>query len=200
MARSSRREFMRRTAMGFGSYLAISSGACKREQPAPAAAPEPTPSGPALPPDGLRALTPDQYRVIAAACERILPRDEDPGATDLGCATYIDRQLAKPEERALFGRPLIGGIEQIDKQAAGRYGHKFADATPEQQDELLGRWQKSSRSGERAFFEVLYTLTLEGAFGDPSYGGNSGGRGFALVGFTPPLPRPGMPMAHAGMR
>jgi hypothetical protein len=125
---------------------------------------------------------------------------------DLGCALYIDRQLAKPEERALFGRPLLGGLEQLDKQALGRGGRKFADLSPEEQDELLGRWQRSKHSGEVAFFEVLYTLTLEGAFGDPIYGGNKDGRGYAMVGFTPPTPLPSastlsrqmLPMMHDG--
>jgi gluconate 2-dehydrogenase gamma chain len=175
-----RRQFIRRTVLGFGGYLAVSAAACK---------PGKEPSRPAEP--GGKSLNAVQLATLTAACERILPRDEDPGATDLGCAVYIDRMLADADARALFGRALIGGLAALDYQSHARYGKGFAAATPEEQDLLLASWQRSRQSGEKAFFEVLHSLTLEGAFGDPSYGGNLNGRGFALVGFTPPEPRPG---------
>jgi gluconate 2-dehydrogenase gamma chain len=187
MAKGSRRQFIRRTVLGFGGYLAVSAAACK---------PSKEPEKPAEP--GGKSLNAGQLATLTAACERILPRDEDPGATDLGCAVYIDRMLADPDARSLFGRALIGGLAALDYQSHARYGRAFAAATPEEQDLLLASWQRSKQSGEKAFFEVLHSLTLEGAFGDPSYGGNLGGRGFALVGFTPPEPRPGhlMQLGH----
>ena len=37
-------------------------------------------------------------------------------------------------------------------------------------------------------FAVLFALTLEGAFGDPKYGGNAGGRGFAMIRKSGKLP------------
>src|SRR6202521_2419279 len=48
----------------------------------------------------LRFFTANEARVIAAACERIFPSDENgPGAKEAGVIIYIDRQLAGP-----FGR------------------------------------------------------------------------------------------------
>lgn len=189
---SSRRSFIRRTALGFGGYLALVATACK---PGKSRAPAPPPPPPApLPAEGLRALTAEQHRTIAAACERILPADEDPGAIALGCPAYIDRLMAEPESRALWGRALLGGLTSLDHQARGRFGKPFADAAPDEQEALLAAWQQSRFSGESAFFEVLHTLTLEGAFGDPSHGGNLGGKGFALVGFAPPPPLPPQPV------
>lgn len=191
MARGTRRQFVRRTLLGFGGYLALSAGAFRpaRAQPAPTspppAPPAPTPAGGAG-----RSFTPEQYRTLAVACERLLPKDEDPGATDLGCALYVERVLADPEQRALIGKPLLGGLDRLDRQARKRFGLPFATASAAQQDELLLAWQRSRFSGESTFFEVLLTLTLEGAFGDPSYGGNQGGLGFVLVGFRPPPPVP----------
>src|SRR5262245_38698047 len=45
----------------------------------------------------LRFFTAAEARTVAAACERIIPRDENgPGATDAGVVIYIDRQLAGP--------------------------------------------------------------------------------------------------------
>src|SRR5215470_2612803 len=37
-----------------------------------------------------RSLTNDEYDTVAAAVERICPRDEEPGAIDLGVPEYID--------------------------------------------------------------------------------------------------------------
>jgi gluconate 2-dehydrogenase gamma chain len=178
MPRASRRQFIRRIAMGFGGYLI----ACKPHDraPPPAAAPAPD----------LKSLSASQFALLSAACERILPRDEDPGAADLGCASYIDRTMADADARALFGRALFGGMAALDNQSRTRFGKSFAEARVEEQETLLTAWQQSRFGGEAAFFEVLHSLTLEGAFGDPRHGGNLGGRGFAMIGFTPPEPRP----------
>lgn len=188
-----RRQFITRTILGFGGYLVVASSACKRPGTGDAAK-SPEPPAPAPPEGGLRSLTAEQYAVLAAACERILPHDQDPGATDLGCAGYIDRALADPEVRSLWGRPLLGGLPVLDRQCHTRFQRGFAAASPEQQDQLLSAWQQSTHSGEAAFFEVLHTLTLEAAFGDPSHGGNRGGQGFLLVGFVPPPPTPLVPL------
>ena len=121
---------------------------------------------------------------IGAVCERLLPRDQDPGAIDLGVPSFIDRMLAAPE--LATQRNLLRQVLPIlDRQSRMRYrGTAFHEATLEEQDGLLAQWQRG-RGGDRRFFETMLTLTLEGAFSDPKYGGNRGGRGFALVGFTP---------------
>jgi gluconate 2-dehydrogenase gamma chain len=214
MGRQSRRHFIVRTALGFGGYLAVASGACKKPESAdagPAKTPKRTrrggvnQSGPGSEPEpdtgpgeGLKTLSLGAFRTLSAACERILPRDEDPGATDLGCAEYIDRALADPDVHALWGRPLIGGLPALDRQARTLYGGPFHDRTPDQQDALLRAWQTSKHSGESAFFEVLHSLTLEGAFGDPTYGGNKSGLGFLMVAFVPPPPMPGVNLLQLG--
>ena len=38
-------------------------------------------------------LTDDEYRVLTAVCERLIPADHTPGATDAGVADYIDGLL-----------------------------------------------------------------------------------------------------------
>src|SRR4029079_84840 len=51
----------------------------------------------------LRFFTGQEAQVIAAACERIFPRDATgPGATDAGVVVYIDRQLAGPYGRDAY--------------------------------------------------------------------------------------------------
>ncbi|HUJ27215.1 MAG TPA: gluconate 2-dehydrogenase subunit 3 family protein, partial [Myxococcales bacterium] len=100
-----RRQFIRRTAMAFGGYLVVSDAACKpgaREKTPPPSPQQPAEPKAALPAEGLQSLAPAQFQLIAAVCERILPRDEDPGATDLGCAVYIDRAMADPDARSTW--------------------------------------------------------------------------------------------------
>ena len=180
-----RRQIMRKTILGFGGYAIASSLSCKRPEERKAKQ-EASP----------RTLSEAQLATLAAACERILPRDEDPGATDLGCADYIDRALGDTDVRAQFGRVVASGLTALDRQARARFHKPFHEAAAEQQDALLAAWQRSKFGGESGFFEVLHTLTMEGAFGDPSHGGNRHGQGYRLIGFVPPPPAPGDHLVH----
>ena len=53
----------------------------------------PTSAGIELP-ETLRVLSVPEYFTLSAACERVFPRDDTPGAIDLGAPVYIDRALA----------------------------------------------------------------------------------------------------------
>jgi hypothetical protein len=69
-------------------------------------------------------LTDDEYRTLVAVCERLIPADESPGATDAGVADYIDGFLGA----FTFDPPRIwaGG------PSSGRFGgsNGFADFHP----------------------------------------------------------------------
>jgi gluconate 2-dehydrogenase gamma chain len=173
------------SALGFGSYLIAYGTGCKPKQsvaPPPAVEPR-SPSG---------ALSQTQLRTVRAACERVLPKDEDPGAIDLGVPEYLDKMLADPDTDFLR-RPFMTLIDGVESQAKTKHGRSFADLSAPLQDEILSAWQKG-KPGERRSFEVLLALTFEGAFGDPKHGGNRDGRGFAMIGFTPGPPMPLMKM------
>ena len=131
-------------------------------------------------------LTPAELLTATAACERILPRDEDPGAIDLGVPNYIDRALAAEPVR--FGERFRKGLHALDEESRRRAGKAFHQASAATQDNIIDDWQEGE--GEQAgFVKLLTQLTLEGAFGDPSYGGNRDGRGWRLIGFEPCEPR-----------
>ncbi len=56
-------------------------------------------------------LTDDEYAVVAAACARLIPTDEDPGAAEAGVADYIDGLLgafAVDPPRIWAGGPFSG--------------------------------------------------------------------------------------------
>jgi len=190
MLRSTRRQFCEHALLGAGACVAFvgAGGIGCHSHPA-----RPTPEAPdAAPAFVPRTFTAASFATLSAVCERLLPRDEDPGAIDLGVPTYIDGMLASPE-LASVRELLLRVLPVLDRESAKRYGGKtFPQATPAEQDVIIDSWQHG-RDGSQHFFDVILSLTLEGAFGDPKYGGNVGGRGFAMIGFTPDAPLKKMP-------
>jgi gluconate 2-dehydrogenase gamma chain len=121
--------------------------------------------------------------VLEAACARILPTDAEPGATEAGCAEFIDRQLGLPHFDVLK-KQVERGLERLDEMAQRRHGRGFAQVGPAEQDELLRAFQKPARGQPGAHvFSLLLTLTLEGFLSDPKHGGNRGQVGWAFVGY-----------------
>jgi gluconate 2-dehydrogenase gamma chain len=130
-----------------------------------------------------RSLTNDEYDTVAAAVERICPRDEEPGAIDLGVPEYIDRALATPTLSHVRD-DFVRGTGVLMRRAQGRHQKAFAALAPAEQDALLRDLKDSPPgSGEQHYWTVLVGLTMEGLFGDPVHGGNKGGRGWELIGF-----------------
>jgi gluconate 2-dehydrogenase gamma chain len=190
MFRSARRQFFQQISLLFaGGYVApafLLECRPRSTQPADpdAAAVGATPEAGAPGPVTLEATA---FATLSAICDRLLPRDDEPGAVDLGVPAYIDKAIASHDLDATREN-LQKNLALIDKDARARFsGVAFQDATPAQQDEVLKSWQTGSENHRRFFTNVL-TLTLEGAFGDPKYGGNAGGRGFKMIGFTPDPP------------
>lgn len=193
--RLGRRRFLEQlTGLGLGGYAALSCLGCRSRASSTAAAASDSgadASGPAL-----LTFTTSSFATLSAICERLLPRDEDPGAIDLGVPTYIDRALATAD-LASIREVVLRVLPLVDRQTRERFGGKaFHEATAEQQDDVLGLWERGHDGGQR-FFPIMLNLTLEGAFGDPKHGGNAGGRGFAMIGFTPDPPLHKMSSMHA---
>jgi gluconate 2-dehydrogenase gamma chain len=164
--------------VGFMSGTALLYAACKPSEPKKS---EVT-VGPALQ-TSHRSLTNDEYDTVAAAVERICPRDEEPGAVDLGVPEYIDRALATPT-LAHVRDDFVRGTEALMRRAQGRHQKPFAALSADLQDALLTEFKDSpAASGEQHYWTVLIGLTMEGLFGDPVHGGNRGGRGWELIGF-----------------
>ncbi|HEV3048730.1 MAG TPA: gluconate 2-dehydrogenase subunit 3 family protein, partial [Longimicrobium sp.] len=76
-----------------GGVVLLGAAACKRPAEQEAKPEKPPPVGDS--PHG--TFTGLELATMAAACERILPRDEDPGARDAHVPAYIDRMLQTPE-------------------------------------------------------------------------------------------------------
>src|SRR5262245_43585528 len=110
-----RRRFLEYNAISAtAGWLAVNLGGCRR-----AAAPT---QGPRL-----AFLTDAEFATLEAACERILPRDDDPGAIDLGVPLYIDRALAGEDYRRQRDR-FRAGLQALDGEARTRARRPFAEA------------------------------------------------------------------------
>jgi gluconate 2-dehydrogenase gamma chain len=140
-----------------------------------------------------RFLTIDEAKTLAAACDRIIPPDRDPGAAWAGVVNYIDVQLCGPL------RPLQKsyrhGIAGMNKSSRLLFGSDFSVLQERKQIELLTMMEEGQAPHEAwqqipsaEFFGLLVDHTMQGFYGDPRHGGNRGHVGWKLVGLAyPPI-------------
>jgi gluconate 2-dehydrogenase gamma chain len=156
-------------------------------------------------------FTPLEARVIEAIVDRLIPPDsETPGGKDIGCAVYIDRQLAGPFGRAegLYNAgPFKKGTKQqgpqsplnpgqqyrkalagIDAHCRRQFGQRgFVDLDAGDKDAVIASLENGDLKLEglesNEFFEMLLKNTREGFFGDPIYGGNIDMAAWRMIGF-----------------
>jgi len=166
-----------------------------------------------------QTLSASEQAFFSAAVDTLIPADElGPSGTDCGIVIFIDRQLAGSwgaGARLYLSGPFLEGTRQQGYQlpltpreyfAAGvvatnawsrsRYARSFdALAAAERAAVLRDLEQGVANSDDfqaDPFFEALLTLTMEGLFSDPIYGGNRGKIGWRMLGF------PGLPAFYAG--
>ena len=134
-----------------------------------------------------RALTSQQADDFGAAADRIIPRDDAPGARDVGVVFFADHLLASfaPAKKPAFDAALAA----LNKAARTQVPNaaSFAALTPKHQDEALRSIETT------ADFGVLRAITVAGYFSHPSHRGNRDAAGWKAIGFedrmswTPPF-------------
>jgi len=162
-------------------------------------------------PGGWRYFTAQEGATVEAIVDRLIPADSlTAGGKELGCAVFIDRQLAGPYGRneGHYNRgPFQQGTKQQGPQSpltpAQHYRkalaalnaacrQKFANKsfvalTDAQKDEVIGGLENGSfklagaDSGD--FFKLILTDTQNGFFADPIYGGNKDMASWKMIGF-----------------
>jgi gluconate 2-dehydrogenase gamma chain len=134
-------------------------------------------------------LTPPERHCLQAMVSRIIPADANgPGALEAGCAAYIESALRDAYRSQKPG--YSAGLAALDFCANARQGKAFAELNVGEQDQILTEFERNTAVGEyadsAAFFETVRRHTLEGMFGDPSYGGNANFAGWDLIGYPGP--------------
>jgi Gluconate 2-dehydrogenase subunit 3 len=146
----------------------------------PVAAIQGTPQVAAQTPPPVTVLTAEQRRVLGAFVDRLIPKDElGPSATECGVLDYIDGCLA--EFIAAEKPSFLQGLAAVDEFARKSQGATLAELSTEKQDAVLTAIDNNGAPDLKAFFNRVRRLTLEGMFGDPSYGGNRNFAGWDLI-------------------
>jgi gluconate 2-dehydrogenase gamma chain len=156
-------------------------------------------------------FTADEAAAVEALVDRLIPADDlTPGGKDLGCAVYIDRQLAGPQGR-YEGRYMSGPFQKGTKQqgeqssttpaqhyraalaALDRYcvqkyvGKRFAQLADTDKDAVIDGLEhgdvKLDGSDSEAFFKLILTDTQNGFYADPIYGANKDMAAWRMIGF-----------------
>jgi gluconate 2-dehydrogenase gamma chain len=184
-----RRSFLATLVVLPGAIL----GACRRREVTPA----PACAAVASSPDQRALFSPEEWATVDAACARIIPTDQEPGAREAGAVAFIDAQLALPQFDRI--RPyFMLGLRKMDALALKKDRRPFAQASVATQDSVLRTLQEGVPLGQRQnsknFFSILLTFTFEGFACDPVYGGNRGEVGWRFLGGGPKPPRPRCPL------
>ena len=152
----------------------------------------------------LKALSPGEAATIGAFVERLIPSDASgPGAREANVLRYIDRALAG--DLSMFRSSYTAATLAIDAYAERKFGRAFATLTTDQQDAILrdmdtnlptrqdptvtqlgGQSTADFLPNAKAVFEMIRTHAVQGMFGDPAHGGNTGFVGWRLVRFPGP--------------
>lgn len=124
----------------------------------------PEPSG--RQPAELRFFTPEENRMIVELTERIIPADErSPGAAAARVNEFIDLMVSESSE--MIRQQWRQGLAAINKMSRRMFGLDFADASPEQQNELLARISRnelSPKTPEEHFFRMIKNATIDGYY------------------------------------
>jgi len=178
----SRRELLKRAgAVGAVAFVPVAAVVSGRTALAQGAAP----AVPAVVREPLETLTSAEADVLEAVCARLIPTDANgPGAAEARAAHYIDRALggALQSSRQVYA----SGLAALDSYASSSRGSRFPALAPADQDRVLQEVASGTAAGFSngiAFFNLVRTHTIEGTFGDPSYGGNAGFVGWDLIGY-----------------
>lgn len=149
-----------------------------------------------------------QLQLTEAAAECIFPKDElGPGATELGVAFYIDHQMSSRwgvNAREYRTGPFVKGevtqgdyqsirrnelftmgLQSLEDASQKKYSKGFVDLAEEEKIAILTMMEKGeimvvNGVTGKTFFNMLRTLTIEGAYSDPLYGGNKNMLGWKM--------------------
>jgi hypothetical protein len=108
-------------------------------------------------------LSPAQLDLVTAIAERILPRTDTPGATDVGVPAFVDLMLGKyssASERQVF----TAGLDEVNAASLAAHAQSFVEISAAQQDAILMKIAVASQKKDKTFFHQIKELTVVGYF------------------------------------
>jgi gluconate 2-dehydrogenase gamma chain len=129
-----------------------------------------------------RFFTAMEARTVDAICERIIPADRDPGATEARVVHYIDIQLTGHFRK--YQAAYRQGIARVDATSRKSFGKPFVELPSEGRVEVLTGMEDNGDE----FFDLILTHARQGFYGDPRHGGNHNMVSWKMVGLPfPPV-------------
>jgi hypothetical protein len=134
----------------------------------------------------------DQFKVLEALMDRIIPRDDFPSATENGVGNFI-RHILQTDLKHRAQEVQLGLI-WLNEESIALNGRPFTEQSADGQDRLL----RLIETGENVravwpippqrFFEWMVKLTNEGYYSDPGNGANIDGVSWRMIGYDPRVP------------
>jgi gluconate 2-dehydrogenase gamma chain len=140
-----------------------------------------------------RFFSQQEALTLEAICERIIPSDQDPGATQAGVVNYIDRQIMGHFKR--LQKAYREGLAAVDQTSLALFSKRFVDLSAELQITLLAALEKNEVPADlweghsaKRFFELVVAHAMQGFYGDPRHGGNRNTVSWRMLGVPyPPI-------------
>lgn len=140
-----------------------------------------------------RSLTLDEFTLVEAVADQVIPPDQDPGGKDTGVALFIEQQLRGPYAR--FLPAYQDGLRRLDDTSRRVHGQRFIALTFETQTTLLtalernevpdGIWPPLPK-GSAEFFRLITDHCMQGYYGSPRHGGNRDAASWRMLGIAYP--------------
>ncbi len=141
----------------------------------------------------LKAEVPDPFRrefqevesVIAAVQEHMFPQGSKlPSAKEMNVTAFLIETVVHKTFDKDIRAFVIEGAKELQNREKGR----FATLSREEKERALRAYEESSYGS--SWLARIMTLTMEGMFGDPIYGGNTEERGWKALKTQGGRPRP----------
>ena len=127
-------------------------------------------------------------RVLGSLCEQIFPKDEFPGAIELGVPGFIERCLR--EGHADWTGTYRAGFRSTEASSRSVYQKAFLELSFDEQTRLLEQMQTGDLPktdwpsvSAKDFFRLVRDHTLQGAYSHPKYGGNRNKAAWDMIGY-----------------
>jgi gluconate 2-dehydrogenase gamma chain len=164
----------RRTFIAASAAAAASTGlsGCSWHRPAP-------------------ALSRQEFQLVEALADQIIPPDDTPGGRDADVAVFIERQLAGPYRR--FHAAYRDGLAKIDATSRRLHQRDFVGLDAGAQTALLESLERDAAPdgiweprGASRFFQMLCDHCMQGFYGSPRHGGNRNFASWRMIGLDHP--------------
>jgi len=120
-----------------------------------------------------QAFDDHQWRAVRVLCDLIIPADERSGsATQAGVPEFLDDWIAfrtAQDGNEDLQAQIFGGLMWLDRESNALSQKDFADASPDQQKQILDRVAYPKRAAKEdhpwvVFFSEFRSLTVSGFF------------------------------------